>query len=127
MSWMFVEGQVVEVTSARTFRLRTNEGNIVNVSLPNIGEPFDPEAVAFLRKMIGGKRVTVTPNPSTRAQTDISGEVSEKQVGDISRKMLRAGAAAFVKAPAYTLPNYSECVNRIAEREAKAARVGIWH
>ena len=100
MSWSLIEGRVIEVTSARTFRLRTDAGTILNVSLPNVGEPVDPEALDFLRKMISGKRVSVTPNPSTAAQKDISGDVHEEQAGDISRQLLRAGAAAFVKAPA---------------------------
>ena len=127
MSWRLFQGRVIEVTSARTFRLRTDEGYVMNVSLANVGEPVDAEAMDFLRKMIGRKRVSVMGNPSKDHPRDIVGEVDERKAGEISRQMLRAGAAAFVKEPAYTLSDYSECLHRIAEREAKAARVGIWH
>jgi endonuclease YncB( thermonuclease family) len=75
--------------------------------------------------MINGKRVSVMSNPN-RDRTDITGEVQDEQGRDLSRLLLRAGAAPFAVAPAYTLSEYSECLHRIAEREAKAEGVGIW-
>ena len=120
------EGRVIEVMSARTFRIRTDKGEILDVSLANVGEPFDAGAADVLRKRILGTRVSVFPNPSRDLKNGITAEVHDRQERDLSNDLLRAGAAAFVKEPAYTLSDYSECVNRIAEREAKAAGVGIW-
>jgi len=125
MLWHLVQGSVVEVTGARTFRLRADSGEVLTVSLANIGEPADPEATAMLKRMIDGKRVSVMFNkPADRGE--ISGDVHDEKGWDIARKLLRAGVATFVEAPPYTLSGYSECLHRIAEREAKAEGVGVW-
>jgi len=58
--------------------------------------------------------------------SDITGQVNDQEGRDIARQLLRAGAATFAAAPAYTLSDYSECLHRIAEREAKAEGVGVW-
>jgi endonuclease YncB( thermonuclease family) len=126
MSWRLVEGNVVEVTGAPTFRLQTAQG-VLTVTLPNVGEPYDAGARAMLQRMIDGKRVSVMLNPSAEVRNDITGEVHDAKERDVSRQLLRSGAASFVDAPAYTLSDYSECLNRIAEREAKADHLGIWH
>jgi endonuclease YncB( thermonuclease family) len=125
MGWISIEGSVIEVTNARSFRLQTAQG-VVTVSLPNVGEPYDAGAGAALQRMIDGKKVSVMRNPSADGN-DITGEVHEAEGGDVSRQLLRSGAVSFVAAPAYTLSAYSECLHRIAEREAKADRLGIWH
>jgi endonuclease YncB( thermonuclease family) len=125
MGWLLVEGTVVEVIDFRSFRLQTDRG-VVTVSLPNVGEPHDAGAREALQQMIAGKKVSVMRNPSANGN-DITGEVHEAQAGDVSRRMLRSGAASYAAAPAYTLSNYSECLHRIAEREARADHLGIWH
>jgi len=127
MGWRLIQGTVIEVTGPRTFRLQTDRGSIVRVSLANVGEPVDPEAVTFLQRLISRKRVSVMANPSADPRNEITAEVQDDKGRDIGHEMIRAGAAAFVTAPAYTLSNYSECVNRIAAREAKAAGLGVWH
>ena len=126
MAWRLVQGSVVEVTSARTFRLRADSGEILTVSLANIGESADSEAAAMLKRMINGKRMSVMFNKPADRQGEITGEVDDQDGRDIARQLLRAGAAAFVAAPAYTLSDYSECLHRIAAREAKAEGVGVW-
>jgi endonuclease YncB( thermonuclease family) len=125
MAWLSVDGTVVEVTGARTFRLQTAQG-MVTVSLPNIGEPYVIGARAMLANMIAGKRVSVMTRFSLYGKSDIIGEVLDAKGGDVSRRLLRAGAATFVTEPAYTLSGYSECLHRIDAREAKAERIGIW-
>jgi len=127
MGWRLIQGSVIEVTGPRTFRLRTDTGEIVRVSLANVGEPVDPEAVTFLQRLISHKRVSVMANPSADPRREITAEVQDNEGRDLGHEMLLAGAAAFISAPAYTLSGYSECVNRIAEREAKAEGRGIWH
>jgi len=125
MSWHLVQGSVVEVIGARTFRLRADSGEVLTVALANIGEPADSDATAMLKRMIDGKRMSVMFNKPDR-QGEITGQVNDQEGRDIARQLLRAGAAAFVAAPAYTLSDYSECLHRIAEREAKAEGVGVW-
>jgi endonuclease YncB( thermonuclease family) len=127
-SWFVLEGRVVEVTSGRTFRLLPDKGNVITVTLANVGEPIDPKAMALLQRMITGKRVSVMTRVSIDApEEEIVAEVHGAKGRDISRELIRAGAAAFVVAPAYSLSAYSECLNRIAEREAKAEGAGVWH
>jgi endonuclease YncB( thermonuclease family) len=127
MVWIPLEGRVVEVTSARTFRLKTDKGEVIDVSLANVGEPFDGGAEAVLRKMILDTRIWVMANPFADLRNGIAAKVLDRKGTDLSNYLLRAGAASFVKEPSYTLSDYSECVNRIAEREAKAEGAGIWH
>jgi len=127
MYWLLVEGRVVEVTSVRTFRLRTDAGEVLDISLANVGEPFDSEALSTLRGMIDGKRVSVMKRPSLDEQKSFAAEVQVGTGRDLSRELLRAGAAAFIEEPAYTLSTYSECLHRIAAREAKAEGLGVWH
>jgi len=122
MAWHLVQGSVVDVTSVRTFRLRADSGEILTVSIANIGEPADSEGTAMLKRMIDGKRMSVMFNK----QGEITGDVDDQDGRDIARQLLRAGAATFVEAPAYTLSNYSECLHRIAAREAKAEGLGVW-
>ena len=126
MSWDLVQGSVVDVTTARTFRLLEDSGEVLTVSLANVGEPADPEATDVLKRMINGKRISVMLNHSADRHAEVTGEVNDQEGRDIARKLLRAGAATFVAAPAYTLSDYSECLHRIAEREAKAEGLGVW-
>jgi endonuclease YncB( thermonuclease family) len=127
MSWRSVEGRVTDVMSVRTFRMRTDKGEIVEVSLANVGEPFDAGAEDLLRKRILGARVSVFSSSSRDLKSDVIAEVHDRRHRDLSNDLLRKGAAAFTMEPAYTLSGYSECLNRIAEREAKAEGLGIWH
>jgi hypothetical protein len=125
MSWGLVQGVVVEVTSVRTLRLRTDAGHIANVIIPNIADQTNPEATRILRSRVRGKRVSVVGN-SHRRDGIIVGEVQDAEGNDVARELLRTGITSFVPAEPYTLSSYSECLNRIAEREAKAQRLGIW-
>lgn len=133
MAWKSVQGSLVEVIDAGTFRLRADDGPVADdgavltVTIASVGEPYDTRAAEMLRRMLNRKRLTVFVNLKVERPTHIIGEV---QVGtdtnDIARRLLRAGAVAFKEPPAYTISGYSECLHRIAEREAKAARIGIW-
>ncbi|MEA2338889.1 MAG: hypothetical protein QOE82_2896, partial [Thermoanaerobaculia bacterium] len=112
MAWMLVSGTVVEVTAARSFRLQTAQG-VVTVSLPNVGEPYDAGAREALQRMIVGKKVSVMRNPSADGN-DITGEVLDADGQDVSRRMLRSGAASYSTEPVYTHSDYVECLQRIA-------------
>ena len=127
MAWLVVQGRVVEVMNVRTFRIRTDKGDVVDVSVANVGEPFDPGAAAVLRKRIVGTRVSIFISPSATLHNGIAAEVHDRKDRDLANYLLRNGMAAFRMEVAYALTGYSECVNRIAEREAKAAGLGIWH
>ena len=122
MSWHPIAGSVTEVVDARTFRLRTDDGRLVEASIAGIGEPFNPRAAEVLRKRLSGKRATVFVNPTNAENDRIAGEVHDARDRDVALDLLHAGLVSYVEAPAYTLSGYSECLLRIAEREAKAGR-----
>ena len=71
MAWHLVQGSVVEITSARTFRLRADSGEILAVSLASVGEPADHDAMAMLKRMIAGKRMSVMFNKPAGRQGEI--------------------------------------------------------
>lgn len=127
MAWRLVQGRVEEVMSVRTFRLRTDKGEVVDVSVANVGEPFDAGALAVLRKGILGTHVSVFISSSAELHNGMAAEVHDRKDRDLANYLLRKGMASFRREAGYTLTGYSECVNRIAEREAKAEGVGIWH
>jgi len=125
MSWELTQGVLVEVSGAQTVRVRTDAGRLVNVVVVNIADRKNPEADAILRSWIG-RRVSVVGNYHREGDV-IMAEVNDATTGkDLARELLRMGAATFEPAAPYTLSDYSECLNRIAEREAKAERLGIW-
>lgn len=118
VSFFAVEGSAGEVTSPRSFRLHSNDGRLVHVIVPNLGEPFHPAAADELRRLLAGKPVTVLVGMEAREDPEITGQV-HAGTEDVSTLMLRAGMAAYTDAPAYKLSSYSECLHRIAAREAK--------
>ena len=124
--FLVVEGRAVEVTSPRSFVLVEANGRTVNVTLANVGEPFHATTQDVLRSWLEGEDVTVLVQPSAWRNSDVVAVVEVRRYPDLSHRLIRTGLAAFVEAPAYTQSHYGECLNRIAEREAKAERVGIW-
>ena len=125
MAWSLVEGVVTEVLNARDLRILTADGERIHASIANIGERTSPMAIVRLKELVGNRRVSVMVNPSDRDDASIVGEVHVDN-RDIGRVLLREGAATFAPAEQYTLPTYSECLNRIAEREAQNERAGVW-
>ena len=132
MAWASFDGVVSEVTSPNTFRMRGRVSmkgaplRDADITLPNLGPPFHPEAQERLRKLIEGRQVSVFVNIDPgEPPRQMTGEVHVKAV-DVSHQLLSLGMAAFLPEAGYTLSSYSECLNGIAERDARASRVGIW-
>jgi hypothetical protein len=130
--WIVLEGAAEAITSGRSLRLRTDDGQTVTVIVANIGKDATPDAAEKLRGAIDGRRVSVWITPSVWMDQDqdphptqVEGEVDADDT-DIAEQLLLSGAARFVEAAAYTLSDYRQCLHRIAEREAKARHRGIW-
>ena len=113
MSWRSVEGTAVDVGDDLRFRLKTDEGRTVGVTIANVGAAKDGRAVPRLRRMLQGRRVTVLVNPSFYEDPEITGEVHAGNV-DVGHQLLAEGLVAFVREEGYTISGYSECLNRIA-------------
>jgi endonuclease YncB( thermonuclease family) len=81
----------------------------------------------LLTRLIQGKPLQANYNPSVCEGDRILGEV---QVGrdyrDVTRLMLQAGVVRYKEPPSYSVSDYSSCLYRIAEREAKQAGLGLW-
>ena len=125
MVWAYVSGVVTDVVDARSFRIRTDDGRSVTVTIANVGTATAAEAVGALRRLVQGKKVEVFVNPKSSEHLDVVGEVHVART-DVGHELLRTGMAAFETAPAYTVSAYSECVNEIASREAQQQRLGVW-
>lgn len=126
MSWRSLEGVVIEVRSVREFQLRTRAGDVVAVTIANVGPSSLAGSAEILKRIIDGKSVTLFINSSAFEEAKVSGEVHTANGSDVARQLLRSGAAPFEPAAAYTLSDYSECLNRIAEREARERHAGLW-
>lgn len=127
MAWFAVRGDVVRVVSARELDLRDEAGKIVHVRIVNVGSAADPAAIAALTALIGGKPVTVYKQ-HFEEESAIAGEVHDAAGDDVAEQLLRRGLVDFIpSAPqSYETSHYSECLRRIAEREARQAGVGLW-
>jgi endonuclease YncB( thermonuclease family) len=125
MAWAYVSGVATDVVDARTFRLRTDDGRTVTVTIPNVGATSAAGAVDALRRLVQGKKVEVFVNPKSREDLEVIGEVHVGKT-DVGHELLRTGMAPFEPAPAYTISGYSECVNEIASREAQQQGLGMW-
>jgi hypothetical protein len=88
-------------------------------------EPSLPAAKPFLESLIG-KSVTVWVNDREMAKDHVIGVVYIGQEEDINRALLSRGLGRYVKPPAYSLSDYTDCLHRIAEREARAHHRGLW-
>src|SRR2546430_2673251 len=120
---MAIHGTGRDVISANTFRLSADGGSLVLVHLANVEDTSDPLAVSRLRELVAGKTLTVLVSQEDK---EVTSEVHDLQGTDIAHELLRTGAVRFAESPPYALSHHSECLNRIAEREARAAGLGIW-
>ena len=83
-----------------------------------------PAAEPFLRSLLG-KSVSVWINGNTVDNDRVTGLVYLDQE-DINRTLLSGGLGRYVKPPPYSVSDYSDCLFRIAQREARAHRRGLW-
>jgi endonuclease YncB( thermonuclease family) len=125
-AWRSLDGTVIEVTGARTFIMRTSEGKRVHVDLVALETKDNhPPARELLSRLVQDQVVSVLVNPGSSGKKRVVGAV---QVGtkDVSRELLQAGVARFKEPPPYSVSHYSSCLYRIAEREARKAKSGLW-
>ena len=125
MAWIGIDGVVTDVMSPRQIRVQPTNGGSIVVSIANVGERATAEATERLAQLTHNRPVSVAINPSSRDAAEVAGEVHVNGV-DVARQMLREGVVSFAPAEPYTLSRYSECLHRIAEREAQSQHVGLW-
>ena len=84
--------------------------------------------ISLLEKTCWSSRccsVTVWINPHAVEDTHLAGVVYLGEL-DVNRTMLTRGLGRFADPPAYSLSDYTRCLHRIAEREAREGRRGLW-
>jgi endonuclease YncB( thermonuclease family) len=127
MSWRVLAGTVEAVEPNGELRL-VNVGEWKRSTFPRTVRLADvelsPLARPVLRKLVG-KRVDVWINPKAVDDAHVIGVVYRGQE-DINRTMLVHGLGRFDDPPAYSMSDYVRCEHRIAEREARDGRRGMW-
>jgi endonuclease YncB( thermonuclease family) len=128
MAWSLVTGKVEEVLDGATFRLRDTKGNVLRVTIPDVSPHVTAAALTVLKNEIEHKRVEIMAPMAYISKPDghVSGQVHDDHDHDVAEGLLAAGLSPFVEAPMYTLSQYSQCIHRIAEREARQKHLGIW-
>ena len=126
MAWAVVSGTVVRVVDGRSFLLKTGEGKMVEVVLGAVdyGRGNEKRRNA-LSSWIQDRPVTVLVNPQSRDAKSVVGVVHSASL-DVNRELLRTGVAKYKEPIAYSVSNYVACTYRIAEREAKQEKRGLW-
>ena len=149
--WAPVRGKVIKVIDGNTvIILRKDEkiidGNrlvwiptdqellvhLVAVDTPDITRPFGVDARRLLERLVGGQEVEVWVSPSVwsprRHPKQVTGVVylATPKMEDANLAMIRSGIARHKESEPYAMSNYTECLYRLAEDEARAARRGLW-
>jgi endonuclease YncB( thermonuclease family) len=128
MSWALLNGTVTEVTSNNQLILKSDDGRFLKVTIASVGVTEGVRGRTVLAKLLIERRVEVVFNPPDEEEdsSHVVGEVHVPGKGDVASFLLKSGEAPFEPSPPYTLSTYSECLNRIAEREAREQHRGIW-
>ncbi len=148
--WAPVRGKVIKVVDGNTLiMLREDEMvigdrlvplptdqellvHLVAVDTPDIMRPFGVDARRLLERLVGGQHVEVWVNPSVwwrkRKPKQITGVVHllTTKLGDANLAMIQSGMARHKQSESYSMSNYTECLYRLAQDEARAARRGLW-
>lgn len=133
--WFSVRGKVVRIVRPNALLIRTYAdegctgktcvpgGILKQVLIPGVDvSGTGRTARAFLKTLVG-RDLEVMSN-ETSAYT-VSGQVHVEMM-DLSSTLLARGLARFAPIPPYVVSSYTTCTYQIAEREARAARVGLW-
>lgn len=128
MSWRQLEGEVAAVEANGEIRIVKVVEEMRRPVAPRVvsfaNVEIDPSALPYLRSLIG-KRIKVWINPRRFDDERVIGLLYRGDE-DLNRRLLARGLGRYARPEAYSLSDYSDCLHRIAEREARAARRGVW-
>jgi len=125
MSWRSIDGKVVEVLKGDAIILLMANNERKHVSLAGVNSDSSLAAQALLVNLILNREVSVLVNPSNIAAKEIRGVVHH-QSRDINLELIKEGAARYQDPPPYTMSNYTACVYRLAEKQARQYGTGLW-
>jgi endonuclease YncB( thermonuclease family) len=125
--WTSLEGEVVEVLRGNELIIRLANNERKHVSLAGLDSSTSSTlaAQALLANLLLNRKVSVLTNLSGSALKRITGVVHvEKR--DVNRELIKEGAAKFQSPPPYSMSDYTSCIYRIVEKQAREDRRGIW-
>jgi endonuclease YncB( thermonuclease family) len=126
MLWMSVEGKVIKIVDGDTIILLTKDNKRKRVNLVAVNASAGQDvARSLLSGLVLNRLVKVLVNPSNIKSGTVVGVV-HVQEKDVNRELLEAGAVWYHEPESYSVSDYTACVYRIAEREAREAQRGLW-
>ena len=148
--WAPVRGKVIKVIDGNTLIMLLEDQKVIEdrliflptdqeilvhlvaVDTPDITRQFGVDARRLLERLVGGQHVEVWVSPSAwsprRHPKQITGIVhlATSKMEDANLAMIRSGMARHKQSEPYTMSNHRECLYRLEEDEARAARRGLW-
>lgn len=130
MMWAEIDGKVTKIISGSAFIITLQNGEQRHVDLAAVDVParegvFGKVAFNTLTDLALNKDASVSVDFSNRNSKSIIGIVSVG-IKDINRTMIELGIARYKEPPPYSMSNYTACVYRIVEGEARKAKRGLW-
>jgi hypothetical protein len=122
---MSIEGKVVEVLKGDAIIVLMANNERKHVSLAGVNSGSSIAAQALLINLILNREVSVLVNPSNIAAKEVTGVV-RLQSRDINLELIKEGAARYQTPPPYSMSNYTACVYRVAEQQAREYGTGTW-
>lgn len=125
MVWASISGKVIEVVEGNAIIVLMANDERKHISLAGVRASRTKAAHALLTSLVLNREVTVLINPSNTSAKEVSGVV-HAQTRDINRALIEAGASRYQKPGRYAMSDYTACVYRILEKQAREVRRGIW-
>ena len=140
--WLAVMGKVVKVPAGDRLVIDVPKARgqnerrgvvvqLVGIDAPAPDEPFGRESRQHLESLALGKVVVVATQMNIAYRITLPGEIAgmtrlNGSSLDLNLEQVRAGLARHREAASYTMSNYTECQYEAADKEARAARRGLW-
>jgi endonuclease YncB( thermonuclease family) len=126
MLWRSVEGRVIKVVDGDTIIVQTKDNKRKRVNLVAVDAAAGQDvARSSLSRLVLNRSVSVLVNPSNIDSSTVVGVVHTKRK-DVNRELLESGVVKYRKPESYSVSDYTACLYRIAEREAREAKKGLW-
>lgn len=124
--WMSIEGTVIKVLDGNSIVVLTKDNKRRQVDLVALDTSVSADAARRrLTELVLNQQVEVLVSTSNIDSKKVSGVVHVPGA-DVNRELIKAGLARYKKPKSYSMSNYTACVYRIIEREAREAKRGLW-
>ena len=125
MTWALISGKAIEVVGGNAIVVLLATDERKHVTLAGVEDSRTLAAQALLSGLVLNREVTVLTNPKNSATKEVSGVV-RAQARDVNRALIEAGVTKYQEPPTYAMSNYTACVYRMVEKQAREAWRGLW-